>query len=45
MRTSGPPALANWLLAKLVPGGKRESMIGDLIEQHQRGRSSAWYWR
>jgi hypothetical protein len=45
MRASGPPELANWLLAKLVPGEKRESMIGDLIEQHQRGRSSAWYWR
>jgi hypothetical protein len=45
MRTSGPPELANWLIAKLVPGEKRESMIGDLIEQHHRGRSSAWYWR
>jgi hypothetical protein len=20
-------------------------MIGDLVEQRQRGRSSAWYWR
>ena len=45
MRRSGPPELANWLLAKFVPGERRESMIGDLIEQHQRGRSSAWYWR
>ena len=45
MRASGPPALANWLIAKLVPGEHCESMIGDLIEQHHRGRSAAWYWR
>lgn len=45
MKASGPPELANWLMARLVPGEKCESMIGDLIEQHQRGRSSAWYWR
>jgi hypothetical protein len=45
MKASGPPALATWLVTKLVSGEKRESLIGDLIEQHQRGRSSAWYWR
>ena len=45
MKASHPPALATWLLTKLASGDKRESMIGDLIEQHQRGRSSAWYWR
>ena len=45
MRASGPPELATWLMTKLVPGHKRESLIGDLVEQHQRGRPSAWYWR
>jgi len=45
MRASGPPELANWLMTRFVPGENRESMIGDLIEQYQRGRSSAWYWR
>jgi hypothetical protein len=45
MSTAGPPAVANWLISRLVSHENRESMIGDLIEQHQRGRSSAWYWR
>ncbi len=45
MNTSRPPALATWLLNRFAPGGKRESLIGDLIEQHHAGRSSAWYWR
>ncbi len=45
MRPSGPPELATWLMTKLVPGERAESLIGDLIERHQRGRSSAWYWR
>jgi len=45
MNASKPPAAATWLLNRLAPGEKRESLIGDLIEQHQRGRSSAWYWR
>src|SRR5204862_2655301 len=45
MNALKPPALATWLLTRLAPGEKRASLIGDLIEQHQRGRSSAWYWR
>jgi hypothetical protein len=45
MRASEPPALATWLMSRLVSGEKSESMIGDLIERHGRGRSSAWYWR
>jgi hypothetical protein len=45
MNALKPPALATWLLNRLAPGERRESLIGDLIEQHQRGRSSAWYWR
>lgn len=45
MNALKPPALATWLLNRLAPGEKRESLIGDLIEQHQRGRSPAWYWR
>jgi hypothetical protein len=40
-----PPVLATWLLNHLASGEKSESLIGDLIEQYQRGRSSAWYWR
>jgi len=45
MNALKPPALATWLLNRLAPVEKRDSLIGDLIEQHQRGRSSAWYWR
>ena len=26
-------------------GPNRESLIGDLTEQYQRGRSTIWYWR
>jgi hypothetical protein len=45
MRTARPPALATWLMTKLLVAGPRESMVGDLMEQYERGRSSAWYWR
>jgi hypothetical protein len=40
-----PPAIATWFLKRLVSGEKRESLIGDLIEQYQERRSVAWYWR
>ena len=40
-----PPRLALWLLQRFVtaPGG--ESLLGDLFEEYQAGRSSGWYWR
>src|SRR5437773_2937636 len=44
MRTSQPPRVATWLVYRLASGPKRESLIGDLIEQHHRGRSAVWYW-
>jgi hypothetical protein len=40
-----PPALATWLMSTLLLGDNAEALIGDLIEQHRRGRSSAWYSR
>jgi hypothetical protein len=40
-----PPPLATWLLTRLTSGEKSESLVGDVIEQYQRGRSAAWYWR
>jgi hypothetical protein len=43
--TSGPPALATWLLSHFALGANSESLIGDLIERYQHGRSPAWYWR
>jgi hypothetical protein len=45
MRSADPPTLATWLMTRFAAGENRESLIGDLIEQHRRGRSSAWYWR
>jgi hypothetical protein len=45
MRTIPPPRLATWLLERFAFGEKRESLIGDLIEQHRNGRSASWYWR
>lgn len=40
-----PPALASWLLMRLVTGDRGESLLGDLLEEYQTGRSAAWYWR
>lgn len=40
-----PPPLATWLLMRLVTGDRGESLLGDLLEEYQTGRSAAWYWR
>jgi len=45
MNRPGPPALATWFMSTLLLGNHAEALIGDLTEQHRRGRSSAWYWR
>jgi hypothetical protein len=45
MNRPQPPALATWFMSNLLLGPNAEALIGDLIEQHGRGRSSAWYWR
>ena len=45
MRVTQPPRVATWLLERLASGEKRESLVGDLIEQYQDGRSASWYWR
>jgi hypothetical protein len=45
MRATQPPRLATAVLKRLASGPKRESLIGDLIEQYQSGRSPVWYWR
>ena len=40
-----PPRLAQWLLVRALPPGKRgESMRGDLLEEFQH-QSTAWYWQ
>ena len=40
-----PPRVATWLAQHLIRDRRRDSLIGDLIEQHEHGRSSLWYWR
>jgi hypothetical protein len=45
MSASQPPRLATWLLQHLAFCPRRESLVGDLIEQYQNGRSATWYWR
>jgi hypothetical protein len=42
---SGPPRLADRLLTRLLPTSRTETLVGDLHEQYQRGRSRGWYWR
>jgi hypothetical protein len=38
-----PPRLALALLARFVPD--QEALIGDLVEEFERRRSRAWFWR
>jgi hypothetical protein len=45
MRDQQPPRVATWLAQHLVSGPRRESLLGDLIEQYRQGRSGIWYWR
>ena len=45
MKASEPPRFATWVLERFAPRLKRESLLGDLIEQYHNGRSAAWYRR
>lgn len=40
-----PPSLAVWLLRRFVTAPRGESLLGDLFEEYQAGRTSGWYWR
>jgi hypothetical protein len=40
-----PPRLATWILAQIAPDYRRDSFLGDLIEQYEQGRPAYWYWR
>lgn len=44
--TSRPsPRIATWLLQRCLRGRHAESLVGDLLELHQGGKSRWWYWR
>jgi hypothetical protein len=40
-----PPLMATWLLERLGPAYRKESLVGDLFEEYQQDRTRAWYWR
>lgn len=39
------PTLAAWLLKHFVAKRRSESLLGDLFEEYQSGRTCCWYWR
>jgi hypothetical protein len=45
-RVSGrePQRLATWILRRCTPAFRRDSFIGDLMEQYEE-RGGCWYWR
>lgn len=45
MKKAGPPRLATWVLEHFYPRHHRRELIGDMFEQFQEGRTSAWYWQ
>ncbi|HWF98575.1 MAG TPA: hypothetical protein VN691_05240 [Steroidobacteraceae bacterium] len=45
MRLREVPAFPTWLLSNLVSARRRESLLGDLFEEYQTGRTASWYWR
>jgi hypothetical protein len=45
MSSRTPPRLATWLLTHLGPTYRRESLVGDLLEEYQQDRSRGWYWQ
>jgi len=44
MNRRHPPRLAQWLLRRTGIAGN-QSLVGDLLEEFDRGRSSSWFWR
>lgn len=45
MSTRRPPSVATWLLNRLEPSERNESLEGDLFEEYQRRQSRIWYWK
>jgi hypothetical protein len=42
--TRRTPILATWLLQRFDVTPQNEALAGDLAEEYQDGRSTAWYW-
>jgi len=46
MKSSEPPAIAEWILEHIYFGYTNDALIGDLQEAFKlQGRSQWWYWR
>jgi hypothetical protein len=45
MKPSKPPTLATWLLEHICSNTNADALAGDLLEEYNRRRSAAWYWR
>ena len=45
MRLRPPPAAATWVLKLFCSNPEDDSLVGDLMEQYQRGHGPIWYWR
>ena len=45
MTSRAPPRRATWLLERLGPAYRNESLVGDLFEEYQHDRTGAWYWQ
>lgn len=39
------PQFALWLLARADRAGRREALVGDLLEEMAHGRSRCWVWQ
>jgi hypothetical protein len=45
MKTARFVAIATWVLEHLTFGSDNQALCGDLLEEHRRGRSVAWFLR
>jgi len=45
MRSTRPPALAQWLLHHFGCSSSNSAIIGDMDERYRQGRSRGWYWK
>ena len=43
--TPKPLRMTTWLLERFAVGPRRDSIIGDIVEQYWLGRSAVWYRR
>lgn len=44
MKRTRPSLVAIWLVDRLSEDYRRDALIGDLLEEYQRGRSNVWLW-